>query len=215
MSIMEAGPSEYRCTHLDCGKTFTRKVSALPGGPGLGQSQMAHIAAGSPRPAFGQPSVSLRPSTAHHADHPFPDLTPGFHCPTCKRPFKRLDLLQRHEKRGICGDEGPVKRRRTSESDDVSQPSHSVKLDDPPIVPPTDLDPDWGFGLWPPDPWGSLLHDTLAPPFNEPAMTVEMPWSGGANPLTPRMQESAERGGELVLNQGLVIRLQMAFPVSR
>jgi hypothetical protein len=73
---------------------------------------------------------------------------------------------------------------------------------------------DWGFGLWPPDPWEALLHDTLAPPFNEPALAVEMPWMGGGNAGTPRMQESAERG-EVRVGQGLVNRLQMAFPVSR
>ncbi|WVQ99764.1 hypothetical protein IAU59_006906 [Kwoniella sp. CBS 9459] len=48
-----------------------------------------------------------------------------FDCPKCTRPFKRLDLLQRHEKRNICSADDPpypVKRRRTSESDDYPPP---------------------------------------------------------------------------------------------
>jgi len=78
--------------------------------------------------------------------------------------------------------------------------------------------PSYGFGLWPPDPWEALLHDTLAPPFNEPGMSlsvsVDMGWNGGSNPLTPRILESAERGTEGGVSLGLVTRLGMAFPVS-
>lgn len=180
------------------------------------------------------PDIKLTDTIEHRAD-----FVPNFHCPTCNRPFKRLDLLQRHEKRGICGDEAYAqsKRRRTSESSDPSQPSHtltnhphsnqsqtlSLPLPTPDFV--ISDNPDWGFGLWPPDPWEALLHDTLAPPFGEPAGRVHLGWSGGLGSgtgsgmglgLTPRMgmQESAERGGEGVVGQHLVDRLQRTYPVS-
>ncbi|WVF71094.1 hypothetical protein IAT40_005891 [Kwoniella sp. CBS 6097] len=54
-----------------------------------------------------------------------------FDCPKCTRPFKRLDLLQRHEKRNICSPDDPpysVKRRRTSESDDYPPPIHPSSI---------------------------------------------------------------------------------------
>lgn len=172
--------------------------------------------------------------TLHTDDIVTSDTQASYHCPTCKRPFKRLDLLQRHEKRNVCYES--KKRRRTSEasaSEDYSPPIHRVSSPSPNAAPNytlpntslleqmTILNPvpdlmgtnnntDWGFGLWPPDPWESLLHDTLAPPFNEPVIQMDMPW----NILTPRLQESAERGGVSVASTALVARLQIAFPVS-
>ncbi|ORX35551.1 hypothetical protein BD324DRAFT_657108 [Kockovaella imperatae] len=67
---------------------------------------------------------------------------------------------------------------------------------------------DWGLNIWQPDPWDALLHDTLAPPFNEPALTLDLPW----NVSTPRMQESAERGGESLASAALIAKLQLAIP---
>lgn len=70
---------------------------------------------------------------------------------------------------------------------------------------------DWGFSLWAPEQWEALLHETLAPPFNEPM--VDMPWD---MPMLPRVQqqESAERGQDSVASAMLVTRLQRSFPVS-
>ena len=68
---------------------------------------------------------------------------------------------------------------------------------------------DWGLNLWQPDPWDALLHDTLAPPFNEPVLELDLPW----NVPTPRMQESAERGGESLASAALIAKLQLSIPV--
>lgn len=52
---------------------------------------------------------------------------------------------------------------------------------------------DFGFGLWPPDPWEALLQDAMAPTFwNESAVAQETSFDF-ASILQP--QESAERGG--------------------
>lgn len=69
----------------------------------------------------------------------------------------------------------------------------------------------WGFGQWPLESWEEMWNDVLAPPFGEPAQALNLPF----NISTPRMQESAERGGEVSLaNAALVVKLQRAFPVS-
>ncbi|WWC88956.1 uncharacterized protein L201_003871 [Kwoniella dendrophila CBS 6074] len=75
--------SSFFCTYEGCSKSFTRKDHLY----------------------------------RHAANH----SSETFNCPKCNRPFKRVDLLQRHEKRNICGDEplsssNANKRRRTSES---------------------------------------------------------------------------------------------------
>lgn len=55
---------------------------------------------------------------------------------------------------------------------------------------------DFGFGLWPPDPWEALLHDNMAPTFwdettvPEPSFDFNALLHGATRP-----QESAERGG--------------------
>lgn len=74
---------------------------------------------------------------------------------------------------------------------------------------------DWGFGLWPPDPWETLIQDPSVPLLSESALTVDGSWNGGGNAMSPRTFESAEREGEGGVNQGLVHRLQLAFPVCR
>ncbi|RSH89100.1 hypothetical protein EHS25_002766 [Saitozyma podzolica] len=68
----------------------------------------------------------------------------------------------------------------------------------------------WGFGQWPLESWEEMWNDVLAPPFGEPAQALNLPF----NISTPRMQESAERGGEVSLaNAALVVKLQRAFPL--
>ena len=48
-------------------------------------------------------------------------------------------------------------------------------------------------------------------PFGEPLPQMEMPYGVPA----PRMQESAERGGEAPISSGTLIgRMQQAYPVS-
>ncbi|WWC62269.1 uncharacterized protein I303_104865 [Kwoniella dejecticola CBS 10117] len=237
---MDSGPSCFRCTHQGCSKTFTRKDH-------------------------------LFRHAANHSEE-------TYNCPKCGRPFKRLDLLQRHEKRNICGNEpyrSPInKRRRTSEGagsseertrsrkkseditenansdppvsavstsfNNVNQPSSTSvttpialssnsitpqnhlleigqssnnnnignNLEDGiglPLLPLADQQPqlsnlppsnggymnntntstatsngasgdfisvsDLGFGLWAPEQWEALLHESLAPPFNEPIIS--------------------------------------------
>ena len=237
--------------------------------------------------------------------HDIADTDTNYHCPVCKRPFKRLDLLHRHEKRAICGGTVPshlasYKKRKMDSpgADDFDSPStHSnstspfnllpglsttrspgkilnLSLDprsstsshfphlapitshmgasqtslpsassiDPsaPLISPsitmhphdmpshngystnpfqalpdfemstTTNSQDWGLNLWQPDPWDALLHDTLAPPFNEPVLELDLPW----NVPTPRMQESAERGGESLASAALIAKLQLSIPVS-
>lgn len=191
------------------------------------------------------------------------DSQTSYNCPICRREFKRYDLLQRHEKRNICGDDptgsNPFKRPRSESS---SQEEFSVQHAPPapPMNPMTgqlpdsssfqtaifpvasnntamptngtydgslqvpnssnphvsdfsveDIMGDWGFSLWAPEQWEALLHETLAPPFNEPM--VDMPWD---MPMLPRMQqqESAERGHDNVASVMLVARLQRSYPVS-
>ena len=48
------------------------------------------------------------------------DSSTNHHCPTCNRPFKRLDLLQRHEKRNVCSvdDASRVKRDQSEDESD-------------------------------------------------------------------------------------------------
>ncbi|OCF31984.1 hypothetical protein I316_06370 [Kwoniella heveanensis BCC8398] len=69
-----------------------------------------------------QKTFTRKDHLLRHAANHSPET---FDCPKCTRPFKRLDLLQRHEKRNICSSDDPpypVKRRRTSESDDFPPP---------------------------------------------------------------------------------------------
>jgi len=86
---------------------------------------------------------------------------------------------------------------------------------------------DFGFGLWPPDPWEALLQDTLAPSFWDESSVpdTQIPWSlAGLLGSTTRTQESAERRGsataEVVapyggtVGQGLLQRLMASWPVS-
>ena len=83
--------------------------------------------------------------------------------------------------------------------------------------------PDWGLGSWPPDTWESLLHvhDPLSQAYNDTGLSNDLGWRMGGTTTgmgtrtsTPRMQESAERSGEVVANQALVDRIRHAFPVS-
>ncbi|OXC68279.1 hypothetical protein AYX13_03236 [Cryptococcus neoformans] len=220
---MEPDMFGFKCAHPGCAKTFTRKDHLL----------------------------------RHAANH----SQTSYNCPTCRREFKRYDLLQRHEKRNICGEEStgsnPSKRSRSKSSSQeefavqraplpppinttIGQPpgpsssqtaifpitssSTAVPLNDPydgslqipnSSNPPVsdfsvgDIMGDWGFSLWAPEQWEALLHETLAPPFNEPM--VDMPWD---MPMLPRVQqqESAERGQDSVASAMLVTRLQRSFP---
>ncbi|ADV24181.1 hypothetical protein I305_05764 [Cryptococcus gattii E566] len=220
---MESDTLGFKCAHPGCEKSFTRKDHLL----------------------------------RHAANH----SQTSYNCPICRREFKRYDLLQRHEKRNICGDDptgsNPFKRPRSESS---SQEEFSVQHAPPPppinpmtgqlpdpssfqtaifpvasnstAIPPNgtydgslqvpnsfnphasdfsveDIMGDWGFSLWAPEQWEALLHETLAPPFNEPM--VDMPWD---MPMLPRMQqqESAERGHDNVASAMLVARLQRSYP---
>ena len=99
------------------------------------------------------------------------------------------------------------------------QPTHPgpTRTDSyPHTLPDFEVSPaqNWGLNPWQPDPWDALLHDTLAPPFNEPALTLDLPlpWSV---PTPTRMQESAERGNDMFASAGLLSKIQSAIPVSR
>ncbi|CAK9785193.1 unnamed protein product [Cutaneotrichosporon oleaginosum] len=56
---------------------------------------------------------------------------------------------------------------------------------------------DFGFGLWPPDPWEALLQNTMAPTFwNEPSVTeTTFDFDSLLQHSATRPQESAERRG--------------------
>jgi hypothetical protein len=56
---------------------------------------------------------------------------------------------------------------------------------------------DFGFGLWPPDPWEALLQNTMAPTFwNEPsAPETSFDFDSLLQQGATRPQESAERRG--------------------
>ncbi|WRT68113.1 uncharacterized protein IL334_005088 [Kwoniella shivajii] len=230
---MDPGPSSFKCVHHGCSKTFTRKD---------------HL-------------------QRHAANH----STETFNCVKCHRPFKRLDLLQRHERRNICGDEAyqnstPSKRRRTSEaSDDQREPPLSTvsthfphpttsttttssssitpqfntigpsvtngnNIVSAPTFTPMGLDSgyvnngdfisDFGFGLWAPEQWEALLHESLAPPFNEPIISSST-WDLTSQ-QPPRLQpQSAERGQQMIfqsipqdyiVTEALLSRLRTNFP---
>jgi hypothetical protein len=174
--------------------------------------------------------VSTAPAMASDARLTTVDSMSSYHCQICNRPFKRLDLLQRHEKRAICGDEAYARKRPRSESSDDS-PRVEIPPDTPKvevsIPPPTanngttapaatapfivDNTSMWGFGQWPLESWEEVWNDVLAPPFGEPSPTLNLPF----NITAPRMQQSSERGGQVSLASGsLVARLQRAYPVS-
>lgn len=68
-----------------------------------------------------------------------------------------------------------------------------------------------GFSTWPPESWETLFNDTSLPGFVEnPNLGIDMPF----NSLTPRMQESAERGQLSLASAALVVKLSNSFPVS-
>nr|XP_018262672.1 uncharacterized protein I303_04151 [Kwoniella dejecticola CBS 10117]OBR84830.1 hypothetical protein I303_04151 [Kwoniella dejecticola CBS 10117] len=232
---MDSGPSCFRCTHQGCSKTFTRKDH-------------------------------LFRHAANHSEE-------TYNCPKCGRPFKRLDLLQRHEKRNICGNEpyrSPInKRRRTSEgagsseertrsrkkSEDITENANS----DPPVsavstsfnnvnqpsstslsnLPPSNGGymnntntstatsngasgdfisvSDLGFGLWAPEQWEALLHESLAPPFNEPIisnMNFDFSQTGQqAQQLPPPTPNFTNQWYQPTnLSSRLLTKLQLAFP---
>lgn len=106
----------------------------------------------------------------------------------------------------------------TTQTQTQTQPGSVVKFDS--------SGADFGFGLWPPDPWEVLLQDTIGPaPWDETHnanAAPAVPWDidtllGGS---TTRTQESAERGGNAVPPRGggigprLLARLMVTWPVS-
>ncbi|WWD03172.1 hypothetical protein V865_001219 [Kwoniella europaea PYCC6329] len=247
---MEPGPSCFRCTYQGCSKTFTRKDHLF----------------------------------RHAANH----STDTFNCPRCTRPFKRLDLLQRHEKRNICGDEPyqpPAHKRKRSEenltmynrmsnprSDGVDEGKSEIDEDgdgidngemktEPPLsalsttfphsastissmgqttsdstsgginaisstLNPSSTSPyssltgtttnhsgymnntgndvitttsnqvpefGFGFGLWAPEQWEALLHESLLPPFNEPIIpNINFDYSNSTNPYNSQQPEQPQ-----------------------
>ncbi|OCF60817.1 hypothetical protein L486_00457 [Kwoniella mangroviensis CBS 10435] len=225
---MESGPSCFRCTYQGCSKTFTRKD---------------HL---------------FRHAANHSED--------TFNCRRCTRPFKRLDLLQRHEKRNICGD-GPYqppahKRKRSEENftthnrmsnppstissmgqttsdstgggiNPISSTSHTSSTSPYNSLTGTTTDhsgymnntandlitttsnqvPEFGFGfgLWAPEQWEALLHESLLPPFNEPIIPNISFQPHPQLQLTPYAQDNEIKEDETVM-ETLLSRLQMSFP---
>ncbi|KLT43774.1 hypothetical protein CC85DRAFT_224843, partial [Cutaneotrichosporon oleaginosum] len=72
---------------------------------------------------------------------------------------------------------------------------------------------DFGFGLWPPDPWEALLQNTMAPTFwNEPSVTeTTFDFDSLLQHSATRPQESAERRGGGV-GDALLERLNNSYP---
>lgn len=222
----------------------------------------------------------------YHADQ-CTDSQQNHYCKICGRAFKRLDLLQRHEKRNICQetDFPRPKRRRSSStsSESDSQPpltassqsytnplptatsfftqdtaplsatsiittnpfepspitqsyqnlqSHpTIDLTGYPLVQTDDEDlPEGGgffqhnssqlavegtngFATWPVDSWDALFTDQSLPnmaAYADTNLALDMPF----NSMTPRMQESAERGQLSLASAALVVKLSNSFPVS-
>jgi hypothetical protein len=193
------------------------------------------------------------------------DSQQNHYCQICGRAFKRLDLLQRHEKRQICSasDFPRPKRRRSSSasSESDSQPltsgiSHSYAnphpnpssiFSEPPVSaisnsidnmsgpstngqlisdqlytgPPEPVgathpldfdttDSGYGVGRWPAESWEQLFQNEIqSASMDQQLFMVDMPF----NSLTPRMQESAERGQLSLASAALVVKLSIAFPV--
>ena len=68
-----------------------------------------------------------------------------------------------------------------------------------------------GFSTWPPESWETLFNDPSIPPYTDNTnLGLDMPF----NSLTPRMQESAERGQLSLASAALVVKLSNSFPVS-
>lgn len=120
---------------------------------------------------------------------------------------------------------GPAQVPATSVPTAQTQPQ--PELDTAPVA----FEPqaaDFGFGLWPPDPWEALLQDTLAPSFWDESSVpdTQIPWSlAGLLGSTTRTQESAERRGSAAaeaavapyggtVGQSLLQRLMTSWPVS-
>lgn len=212
-----------------------------------------------------------------------PDSQQNHYCKICSRAFKRLDLLQRHEKRNICQetDFPRPKRRRSSStsSESDSQPPLTASsqsytnplptatsffasdpaplsassmmtsnpFDPSPISQPYQLQthptldltgqsldqnpledlpgpggyyvhssqpPDsvLGFSTWPSESWETLFNDPSLTAYPDNiSLALDMPF----NSLTPRMQESAERGQLSLASAALVVKLSNSFPVSQ
>lgn len=105
----------------------------------------------------------------------------------------------------------------------ITAPSLGTDVDSAPIA--FEPQADFGFGLWPPDPWEAILQDTLAPAFwdESTASEPQIPWNlATLLGSTPRTQESAERGGNGATSSprggavgaALLQRVLAAWPVS-
>jgi len=195
------------------------------------------------------------------------DSQQNHYCGTCQRAFKRLDLLQRHQKRQICtaSDFPRPKRQRSSsassgESDsqppysaftqtysnphpnpetmlsempaisadmgqNINHLSGSTSSDQPHMLSDTvqtfansgtgfPVDAiDFGLpsGLWPPESWEALFQNEVEPAWLDPqTLSSDLQFQS----LTPRMQESAERGQISSASSALVLKLSLEFPVS-
>lgn len=201
MASIKRSPSEganagaFKCDQPGCQKTFTRKVSLL---------------ASSRRSKLILQDHLIR----HQANRELlirseliVDSSTTYTCSICNRAFKRLDLLQRHEKRNICGGPGPSRRSSKRARTDSSPEPSPLHVDG--SVQPYSFFDGWSPDLLGFEDWLPKQTDSLAGPYNETLPMLDLPWN-----VLMVTKESAARAEELVVSAALIEKLKSSYPVS-